>query len=115
MNSDKMNQDLLIRRAEINDVINFNSLVTSLGRTPYFRAIFGPYNYSNIIEYSHLTLLATTGGNDENTAVGFVSITDSTSLDSLSFDSVIIRLQKYLPLQVMHLDYWHFSIRISLA
>jgi hypothetical protein len=102
MNAEKMNQDLLIRRAEINDVINFNSLVTSLGRTAYFRAIFGPYNYSNIIEYSHLTLLATSGDGDENTGVGLVSITDSSNLDSLSFDSVITSLQQFLPLQVMH-------------
>lgn len=96
-----MSQDLLIRRAEINDVINFNSLVTSLGRTAYFRAIFGPFNFSNIVEYSHLALLATSGGNDENVAVGFVSITDSSNLDSLPFDYAIRRLQQFLTLEVL--------------
>lgn len=94
-----MSLELVVRRAEIDDIGEFNSLISSLGRVPLFRAIFGAFNYSNIIEFSHLSLIATCGC-DENSAVGFISITDSLNLDSLSFETAIHELRRYLPLQV---------------
>jgi hypothetical protein len=94
-----MPDDLLIRRAEINDVVEFNGLVSSLGRVPLFKATFGAFNYSNIVEYSHLSLLATCGSED-NSALGFVSITDSSSVDSLSFENAILKLKPFLPVEV---------------
>jgi hypothetical protein len=94
-----MSQDLAIRRAEIDDVVNFNALVSSLGRVPLFRAIFGAFNYSNIVEYSHLSLIATCGS-DADSAVGFVSISDSSTLDSLTFESAIVELKQYVQVEV---------------
>lgn len=93
-----MAQELLIRRAEIDDVVSFNALVSSLGRVPLFRAIFGAFNYSNIVEYSHLSLIASCGSDAE--AVGFVSITDTSTLDSLTFDGAIKELKQYVQVEV---------------
>lgn len=94
-----MTNELIIRRAEINDVVEFNTLVSNLGRVPLFRATFGTFNYSNIVEYSHLALLATCG-NDDNAALGFASITDASGMDSLSFENAIIELKAYIPVEV---------------
>ena len=94
-----MSDQLLIRRAKIENVVEFNALISSLGRVPLFRAIFGQYNYSSIVEFSHLTLLASCA-NEENVAVGFVSITDSSCIDSLSFESAILELKPFIPVEV---------------
>ena len=96
-----MSPELVIRRAKADDVGEFNALVSSLGRVPLFRAIFGAFNYSNIVEFSHLSLLATCGS-DKDSAVGFISMSDSLSLDTLSFESAVNELRRYIPLQVRH-------------
>lgn len=92
--------DFLIRRAEHDDILRFNFLISSLGRVPLFKATFGSFNYSSIVEYSHLSLLAACG-DDEESALGFVSISDSTLLESVSFDNAIFELQQYIPIEVM--------------
>jgi hypothetical protein len=91
--------DLQIRRAEINDVVEFNGLLSSLDGVPLFKAIFGTFNYTNLIEYSHLSLIASHSSNAES-AQGFVSISDSPSIDSLSFESSISQLKPFLPVEV---------------
>ena len=110
----RMPDDLLIRRAEINDVVEFNGLLSSLGRVPLFKATFGAFNYSNIVEYSHLSLLATCGSED-NSALGFVSITDSSSVDSLSFENAILKLKPYLPVEVGKNFLWTVVIAVTQA
>ena len=101
-----MSEELVIRRAEIEDVVSFNALVSSLGRVPLFRAIFGAFNYSNIVEYSHLSLIATCGS-DADSAVGFVSIADSSTLDSLTFDTAIVELKPFVPVVVRNLSHFY--------
>lgn len=94
-----MTGQLVIRRAKIDNVVEFNALISSLGRVPLFRAIFGQYNYSSIVDFSHLSLIAYCE-NDANVAVGFVSITDSSCIDSLSFESAILELKPYVSVEV---------------
>lgn len=91
--------DLQIRRAEINDVVEFNGLLSSLDGVQLFKAVFGTFSYSNLIEYSHLSLIASHSSNAES-AQGFVSISDSPSIDSLSFESSISQLKPFLPVEV---------------
>lgn len=91
--------DLQIRRAEINDVVEFNGLLSSLDGVPLFKAIFGTFNYTNLVEYSHLSLIASHSSNAES-AQGFVSLSDSPSIDSLSFESSISQLKPFLPVEV---------------
>lgn len=94
-----MADDLQIRRAEINDVVEFNSLLSSLDGGPLFSAMFGTFNYCNLIEFSHLSLLASHSSND-NSALGFVSVSDSPNIDSLSFENSITHLKPFLPVEV---------------
>ena len=98
-----------IQRAQIDDVLKFNALINALGRVPLFRAIFGPFNYSTIIEFNHLSILATCG-EGEDSATGFVSINDSVSGDHSSYDAVIEELNDYLPAvrltNTMFLNFW---------
>ena len=94
-----MADDLQIRRAEINDVVEFNGLLNSLDGVPLFKSIFGTFNYSNLIEYSHLSLIASHSGNYDS-ALGFVSISDSSNIDSFSFESSIEQLKPFLPVEV---------------
>lgn len=70
-NSRTKRDPLTVSRATHNDVVRFNTLINSLGRVPLFRAIFGAFNFSNIIDFSYLPLIASTSDADDS-AVGFV-------------------------------------------
>jgi hypothetical protein len=89
---------LVISPATQGDVVRFNSLINSLGRVPLFRAIFGAFNFSNIVDFSFLSLIASTSDVDES-AVGFISVNDACPGDH-SYTSVLSELQSYLPVKV---------------
>ena len=97
-----------LQRAELDDVLKFNALINTLGRVPLFRAIFGAFNYSNIIEYNHVSLISTCGEGEES-ATGFVSINDSVSND-YEYDFVLTELNEYLPAvrstNTMFVNFW---------
>ena len=91
-------RELIIRHAEIDDVVKFNALINSLGRTPFFKAIFGAFNFTNITEFNYLSLIATVG-DGEDSAIGFISINDSIVSD-LSYDQALDEIHDYLPVHV---------------
>ena len=46
-----------VRRSESEDGRYFNNLVTNLGGPNLFRALFGQYNFTSLVEYSYCSLI----------------------------------------------------------
>lgn len=87
------------RKAEIEDGRYFTGLINSLGGTNLFRALFGQYNYTSIIEYSYLTLIAI---KDRDVSVGFASFNDGfiSNPDNISFEYIIEEVSQIMPCRV---------------
>ena len=94
-----------LRRGEQSDSRIFTGLINSSGGAPLFRATFGHFNFSTLLEYSYLTLIAiSTNDDNEETCAGFLSINDSVSSSSTeqdSFDKTIEALSDYIPVKVI--------------
>jgi hypothetical protein len=88
-----------IRRAAVEDGREFNALVNQLGGPNVFRAQFGQYNFTSLVEYSHVSLFAPT---DEGSCGCFASFSDGILSvgDNLSFDEIINILNDLLPCRV---------------
>jgi hypothetical protein len=89
----------IVRRAEIEDAREFNALVNQLGGPNVFRAQFGQYNFTSLIEYSHLALFSPT---DDGSCGCFASFSDGILSvgDNLSFDQIITTLSDLIPCRV---------------
>ena len=87
---------ILIRRAEIEDSKAFNTLINGQGGQALFRASFGQYNFSSLVEYSYLSMVAYA---DDEICTAFASFSDSVSLAG-EFDETIEALQEILPCKV---------------
>lgn len=95
---------LKIRRGEQSDSRIFTGLVNSSGGAALFRATFGHFNFSTLIEYSYLTLIALSRNDEgEEICVGFFCINDSissSSTESDAFDRAVETLSDYIPVKV---------------
>jgi hypothetical protein len=88
----------MIRKAVVDDVRAFNGLINSLGGTNLFRALFGQYNFTSIIEYSYLSLITILN----DSSVCFASFSDglSNSTENISFDYIIEEISQIMPCRV---------------
>lgn len=88
-----------VRQAEINDGREFNALVNSLGGASLFRAQFGQYNFTSLIEYAHLSLLIPA---EDDTCGCFATFCDGqlSMSDGPSFDDILLSLSELLPCRV---------------
>jgi hypothetical protein len=95
-----------IRKASIEDNANFNSIVQACGGQPLLKSIFGQYNYSSLIEYSYLSIIAT----NEKGGVAFASFNDGgiNSGEMESFDELMDELRHCIPVKVG--TYFDFKI-----
>lgn len=78
-----------LRRAEVEDSRGFSDLLNSQGGQTIFRATFGQFNFSNLVEYSYLSL-SCLYGNEE--FVGFAAFNDSNAFSG-EFDKHINALK----------------------
>jgi hypothetical protein len=88
-----------VRRSEAEDGRHFNNLVTNLGGPNLFRALFGQYNFTSLVEYSFCSLI----GLNENDQCGlFATFNDGmlTTQDNVPFDILIDSLSGILPCRV---------------
>lgn len=89
----------IIRRAITEDAREFNALINQLGGPNVFRAQFGQYNFTSLVEYSHLALSAIT---DDGSCGCFAAFSDGILSvgDNISFDDIILQLNDLLPCRV---------------
>lgn len=90
---------LCIRRAEVEDGREFNILINSLGGQALFRALFGQYNFTSLVEYAHLSLVAM---NEEDSCVCFAAFSDGSAgtSENIPFDELILQLSSTIPCRV---------------
>ena len=91
--------NMKVRRSEAEDGRLFNSLVTNLGGPNLFRALFGQYNYTSLVEYSYCSLI----GLDESEQCGlFATFNDGmlTTQDTIPFNILLDALGEILPCRV---------------
>lgn len=100
---------IVIRPAVIEDNRNFNLLIKSLGGPNLFKALFGQYNFTSLIEYAYVSMVAI---NENEECVGFVCFNDGIitwSDEGPSFDELIESLQQTVPCQASNsifLNFW---------
>ena len=88
-----------IRVATQDDIRLFSTMVQSTGGNPVYKANFGPFNFSNLIEYSLLCLIATS--DDDSICTGFLAINDSPTIaGDVDLDKAIETLSDIFPARV---------------
>ena len=100
---------LIIRRSKNEDETPFSDLIDSQGGKSLFRAIFGQFNFNNMIEYSYLSLSCV---NQEGTFVGYAAFNDS-ALNSTEFDRTINILKNIIECDVnnfKNIFFFYFDI-----
>jgi len=94
-----------VRRSDPDDVRVFSTLVNASGGTALFRATFGQFNFSLMVDNNLLSLMAQVeeveggGGSSNSECLGFLSLNDSPSLtkEGEAFEAHVAVLQNYLP------------------
>ena len=92
-----------VRRAEFDDVKVLNAAVTECGGLAVYKATFGAFNFTSVIENSYLMLEANITNEVGVTNVALLSLNDSVSLsstDSTAFQRTIDALHAYIPVNV---------------
>jgi hypothetical protein len=109
--------NMVIRKAEQEDGVNFANLMTACGGVSLFRATFGQINFAALVENSYLSIVSSVNiysmEKEENidVSVGFLAISDSISVTTTeydSFDKTIEALQFIYPLQKSNTLFLHF-------
>lgn len=74
-------------------------MVQSSGGNPVYKANFGPFNFSTLIEYSLVSLIATS---DDNTmCTGFLTVNDSPTISGeVDLEKAIETLSDIFPARV---------------
>lgn len=88
-----------VRRSEAEDGRHFNNLVTNLGGPNVFRALFGQYNFTSLVEYSYYSLI---GLNENNQCGLFATFNDGmlTAQDNTPFHILVDALSDLVPCRV---------------
>jgi hypothetical protein len=96
--------EMEVKRAEFDDCKELSELITKTGGVSIYKATFGTYNLSNMIENSYLSLLtACPTGSEQKETVCFMSVNDGLSLiasDPDAYTKVITGLSQYIPATV---------------
>ena len=73
-----MDGNYFVRLAEFDDVKDLNELVSSTGGPSIYKATFGAFNFSYVIEHSFLSVIATADTEEnEMKGAGFASSNDA--------------------------------------
>lgn len=92
------------RRAEFDDCKELTDLIGKTGGVSIYKATFGSYNLSAMIENSYLSLLTTCQStNDQKDTVCFMSVNDGLTLFSSepdAYSKIIVALANYIPVTV---------------
>lgn len=91
-----------LRSGALEDNRAFNALLTNCGGLPLYRAIFGQFTFSAIVEYSLMTIAGIRGTGDDSECFSFLAVNDSTSCssDADSFSTTLNELNQLVDVQV---------------
>jgi hypothetical protein len=89
----------------------FTQMLNNCGGVPLYRAIFGQFTYSAILEYSLATYGAFEGEDDFRICHSMVALNDcaSSTADQDSFVSVINELKPYINVEVRAISFSPWS------
>mmetsp|Transcript_25436 Transcript_25436/g.42865 ORF Transcript_25436/g.42865 Transcript_25436/m.42865 type:complete len:1363 (+) Transcript_25436:41-4129(+) len=104
-----------VRRSESEDGRYFNNLVTNLGGPNLFRALFGQYNFTSLVEYSYCSLI---GLNESDQCGLFATFNDGmlTTQDNVPFHELLDALTEVLPCRLTNsllLNFWAFDNSVA--
>ena len=100
-----------VRRAEFDDCKDLSDLIAKNGGVSIFKATFGTYNLSSMIENSYLSLMSTykrptDSEVEERDTISFISVNDGLNLianESDAYSKIIQAVGHYIPATVRHL------------
>jgi hypothetical protein len=80
--------------ASIDDNLGFGTLINGLGGQSLYRALYGQYNFTSLVELCYLSISAKSS---EGILGAFASFNDGFTSDSDSFDEIIAQLSEFIP------------------
>jgi hypothetical protein len=89
-----------VRRAQFDDVKDVTDVIQKTGGVSIYKATFGTYNLSSMIENSYLTLLSSDSNKE---TVSYISINDGISIintDPDAYGKIVAALKNYIPATV---------------
>ena len=88
----------ITRVSDFDDIRGFNSLLQVAGGAAFFKAIFGQYNFTSILEFSHLSITSQ-ASDDKDSLHGFVALNDSTTClaGDDNFDGLVAAIKSFIP------------------
>lgn len=97
------NEDVVLLTADFKHIQAFNQLVSVSGGLPLYKAIFGQFNYSTIVEFSYISLVYLPQDNIE-TSYGFIAVNDSsyTLSSDDGFVDMFDAIKALLPITAMN-------------
>lgn len=81
-------------KSSVEDGAAFSSLINGLGGQSLYRALFGQYNFTSLVEYTYVTVSAK---NEDGLLGGFASFNDGLSGDLESFDHFLEEIATIVP------------------
>ncbi len=93
---------LTYRDADVDDARAFTNLLSICGGVPLYRAMFGQFTYSALLEYSLSTFGAFDGEDDTKVCYALAALNDSVSCsaDPESFELVLNEIKPFLNVEV---------------
>ena len=99
-----------VRHSTQEDAALFNNLLTNLGGSSLYRAVFGQFSYPALVDFSHLSLMATQGSSNGENCTGYIAINDGImSTDGDNFEKYINALNQILPVTIsntLFINFW---------
>ena len=95
-----------VRRAEFDDTKNLSELISQTGGVSIYKATFGTYNLSSLIENSYISVISTCQRQDSDgpgDTVSFMSVNDGLNViatDPDAYTKVMHALSHYIPVTV---------------
>lgn len=97
--------NIKVRKVDNEDSRHFTPLLNTLGGIGLFRAIFGQFSFSSLVEYCLTTLITIVNdgeGDEGEEAVAFISVNDniSSTADADLTEKMLTELSNFFPAQV---------------
>ena len=91
-------KNVVNRQAELEDVRAFNGLINNSGGAIFFKATFGQFNFTSMVENSCISLVSM-AENANDMCLAYLSVTDSPGIgkEGDAFDKAIQAIREHIP------------------